>query len=202
MMIRLDDEVVSFDEDILSEGKKAIYDEVNRIAVSRGRVIIRTILDGVEIEELDVFLSLSGGQDIQFITKPVRELVRESLAEGSRYLPSLISGLETVASKFEAKRDQEAQSMLATAIDGINWLFGAFDRTCILTAVTTDTLKTGDFKKDLDEWRSALDEMASAMEGGKNLKLAYTIREKLIPAIERFSTYWAEVAEILEGPLQ
>lgn len=202
MRIRLDDEVISLDDDIIEEGKEAIYNEAKRIAVSRNRVITETILDGEGIDDLDVFFSLSSGQDIQFVTQPVRALVHDSMAEGSKYFPSLFVGLENVATKFEAKKDQEAQGLLAQAIDGINWLFGVFDRTCILMAVTTDSLESGDFTKDSEDIKSVLDEMTSTMEEGKNLKLAYVIREKLIPALRSFSTYWDEVAKSLESPLQ
>ncbi|MDL2264356.1 hypothetical protein LJC31_06855 [Synergistaceae bacterium OttesenSCG-928-I11] len=201
MRIRLDDEELVLDDDIVEEGKEEIYEEVKRIASTRGRVITGTVLDGEPIDDIDVFLSISSGQDIQFISQSVRALVIDSLAEGAKYLPTLLGGLGNVATRFEAGDDKEAQGMLVTAIEGINWLFGVFERSCGLLGITAESLVSGDFGKDSGNIKQVLDEMTSAMEGGKNLKIAFVIRDRLIPAMECFAMYWDEVARTLEAPL-
>lgn len=202
MRIRLDDEELVLSGGIVEEGKAGIYEEVKRIASNRGRVITGTVLDGEPIADIDVFLSISSGQDIQFVSQSVRALVIDSLAEGTKYLPALLAGLEKVAAKFEAGDDGEAQKMLVPAIEGINWLFGVFDRSCGLLGITAENLASGDFGKDSGNIKRVLDDMSTAMENRKNLKLAFIIRDRLVPAMERFSVYWDEVSRTLETPLQ
>ncbi len=202
MRIRLDDEELILSDEIVEEGKEGIYEEVKRIASNRGRVITGTVLDGEPIDDIDVFLSISSGQDIQFVSQAVRALVIDSLAEGTKYLPTLLGGLGNIAAKFEAGDDGEAQNMLASAIEGINWLFSVFERSCGLLGITGASLVSGDFGQDSEEIKRVLDDMGTAMENKKNLKLAFIIRDRLIPAMERFSAYWDEVARTLEAPLQ
>ncbi len=202
MRIRLDDEELILGDDIAQAGKEEIFEEVKRIAANRGRVITGTVLDGEPIDDIDVFLSISSGQDIQFVSQAVRALVIDSLAEGTKYLPTLLGGLGNVAAKLETGNNEEAQNMLASAIEGIDWLFGVFDRNCGLLGITADNLTSGDLDKDSEVIKGILDDMNAAMESGKNLKLAFVIRDRLIPAMERFSTYWEEVSRVPEAPLQ
>lgn len=184
-----------------SGDRKSIFEAVKREAVNNNRVIAQVIVDGSPLEDHDSFYSLVSGTEVQFITQPIRELVAQSMVEGAGYLPLLISGLESVATDFEQGRDGEALTKFSQAVEGINWLIGVFDRSCILLGITTDTLSSGHFDEDFGNMRNALEEMTAAMENGKTMTLAYLIRDKLLPAINRLSLYWSEVSSQLDAPL-
>jgi hypothetical protein len=202
MRIWLDDEELALSEDVIANGREEIYEEVKRIASTRGRVLTVLVLDGETIDDFEVFTSVEGGQDVVFISQSVRELVIETIADGAEYLPTLLSGLGNIATKFEAGSDKDAQNMLAVAVEGINWLFSVFERSCSLLGIAAESFTSGSLAEEADVIRGVLEEMTSVMESGKNLKLAFIIRDRLIPAMERFRLYWGEVAKTLEAPLQ
>ncbi|MDR3332731.1 MAG: hypothetical protein LBT08_08880 [Synergistaceae bacterium] len=202
MRVRLDDVELSLDDGVIDGGHEAIYEEARKKARASRRVIIDIIVDGESVGEEDAFFSLSGGLDIRFVTQPIRDLVSESMDEGKRYFVSLKQGLDSIATLFEESNVHDAQAKFAQAIDGINWLLGVFDKSCLLLGVTSGSLRSGDYEKDLGDLNQALTELASSMESGKTMSQAYLIREKLAPSIERFSVYWDEVAALLGAPLQ
>ncbi|MDR1916727.1 MAG: hypothetical protein LBQ58_09165 [Synergistaceae bacterium] len=202
MRVRLDDVELSIGDDIIQGGKTAIYETAKQSALSKNRVIVNMLIDGESIQDEETFFSLSGGTDVQFISQPIIDLVRESVSEGQRYLPSLISGLQGIATMFEEDRDQDAKISFSQAIDGINWLVSVFDRSCGLLGITSDSFKSGDLAHDFGELNKALEEVASVMGGGKSIRIAYLIRENLLPCINQFGSYWSEVAAHLDSPLQ
>jgi hypothetical protein len=202
MRVRIDDVELPLDEAILEKGKEAIYEEAQRAAKAEKRVIIDFIVDGEPVGGEDAFFSLSGGFDIKFVTQPIRVLVSESMREGSKYMFALKRGLETIATLFEESRARDAQVKFGQAIEGIKWLTGVFNKSCLLLGVTEENLKFGDFKRDFDDLNSALEALASSMESGRTMGQAFLIRERLAPAIERFSGYWNEIASMVDIPLQ
>ncbi len=202
LRVRLDDVELSLSDDVLAGGKRAVFEVAKQDALGRNAVIVGITVDGEQIGDEESFYALSGGLDIHFTSQPVRELVEESLGEGERYLPLLASGLESVATLFEEKKDDEAQAKLLQTIEGINWLVDVFDKSCILMGVRPDTLKVGNFLQDRSDLNDALSEMVDVMESGKMIELAYLIREKLLPVVQKFSAYWAEIKAEMETPLQ
>jgi hypothetical protein len=202
MRIRLDDIVLALGEDVIGEGKEAIYNEAKRIAVENNSVIVDIIVDGESVSDENVFFTLSGGIDIRFVSQPIRNLVPESLAEGERYLVRLIEGLETVATLFEQGRDQDALSRFAKCVEGIDWLVSVFGKCCLLLSIDRDVFNAGDYEEFTSDFNKTQSEILSSMEEGKNMRVAFLIRDTLIPMIERFSGFWDEVKEHVETPLQ
>lgn len=202
LRVRLDDVELSLPDDILAGGKRAVFEAVKQDALGRNSVIVGITVDGEQLGDEESFYALSGGLDVHFTSQPVRELVEESLGEGERYLPLLSSGLESVATLFEERKDDEAQAKLLQAIEGINWLIDVFDKSCILMGVRPDVLKAGNFLQDRSALNDALSEMVDVMESGKMIDLAYLIRERLLPVVHKFSAYWAEIKAEMESPLQ
>jgi hypothetical protein len=202
MRIRLDEADFPLDGAVVEVGKRAVFEAAKQEALSRGRVIVDIVVDGESVNDEEVFFSLSGGIDIQFLTQPVRELVGESVAEGLRYLPRLQRGLDEVATRFEEGRDAEAQSAFAQAIEGINWLIDVFNKSCMLLGISSAGLRSGRFEQDFEALRDALEALVAAMEAGKSMSLAYLIREKLLPAIDAFAPYWQEISDLAEGRVQ
>lgn len=202
MRLRLDGSELSFSPDIMQAGKKAIFDAASQMALARNRVIMKIVVDGLEIDGPEAFAEIAGGTDIIFETQEMSALVRETMEEGSRYLPKLLAGLGAVASKFERGESAEAKGMMADAAEGINWLFGVFERMCTQRGIQTSSLKRGSFPKDAAEIKDVLTEMNDILENGQDMRLAFVIRDKLVPLIERFSGYWEEVARTLDAPIQ
>ncbi|MDR3353821.1 MAG: hypothetical protein LBO21_02135 [Synergistaceae bacterium] len=202
MKILLDNAELHLDEDVIEDGREAIYEEVRRETAASGRVIVDIIVDGESVGDENTFMSLSGGSEFRFITRPIRGLIQESLREGQRYFIALKNGLESIAALLEESRDHEAQARFSQAIDGIRWLTGTFSKSCMLLGVPERSLKTGNFERDFKDLNRALSDIERAMEGGKTMNQAYIIRDRLLPSIEVFSNYWKEVSSFLEMPLQ
>jgi len=230
MRIRLDEVELPLSEKIIEEGKEAVFEAARRSALSKKSVIVEIMVDGVQIEDEETFFSLSGGVDIHFTSQPIilrvqiedEEtffslsggvdihftsqpiilLVRESVEEGRKYIPTLLKGLEGIATLIEEGRDNEATNSFAQAVEGINWLVGVFARSCALLGITSDVLSAGDWAKDSKELNEALEEIISVMESGRAMRMAFSIRERLIPEITKFSSYWSDISSQLDSPLQ
>jgi hypothetical protein len=202
MMIRLDGEEFFVSGETMEEGKEAVYEAARKKALSNNRVIVNITVDGVDIEDEDAFFSLSGGRDVQFVSQPIIDLVRESVAEGRKYIPVLTKGLDGIATMIEENKETEARNAFSQAIDGINWLVGVFSKSCALLGITSGGLVSGDWDEDSKELNGALEEMASAMESGRTMRMAYIIRERLRPAVEKFASYWSDIESQLDRPLQ
>jgi hypothetical protein len=140
--------------------------------------------------------------DIHFTSQPIISLVRESVEEGQKYIPTLLKGLEGIATLIEEGRENEAQNSFAQAVEGINWLVGVFAKSCALLGITADNLSAGDWEKDSKELNEVLGEIISIMEGGRTMRMAFAIRERLVPEIAKFSSYWSNVSSQLDSPLQ
>ena len=87
--------------DNLGDGSAlSILSAVKRRASECGRVVTEIRLDDVVMDE-EAFSSVSGGLAVHFTSRPVRELVLESLDEAVKYIPRLTKGLEEIALHFE-----------------------------------------------------------------------------------------------------
>ncbi|MDR1515838.1 MAG: hypothetical protein LBS45_09085 [Synergistaceae bacterium] len=202
MRIRLDDVDLALSSDILNGGKEAIYDAVKRLALDGGGVIADIVVDGESVPEESAFCALSGGLDIRFVTQPIKNLIPESVAEGERYIPLLENGLESVATLFEQENDQGALARFTQCVDGIDWLMSVFGKCCVLLNIRLDSFKCGNYNEYIGDFNKAQKDILSSLENGKNMRVAFLVRDELIPLINRFSRFWNEVKEQAETPLQ
>jgi hypothetical protein len=202
MRVTLDGVELPLDDDVLAKGKEAIFAAARKVAVSDNRVIVGITVDDVQIEEEEAFLSLSGGIDIRFVSQPITDLVRESIEEGRRYIPTLLKGLEGIATMIEEGRDKDAQVPFSQAVEGINWLVGVFAKSSALLSITADGLSSGNWNDDSRYLNDTLEEMISVMESGRLMRMAYIIRERLVPVMKKFASYWSDISDHLERPLQ
>ena len=202
MRIRLDGRELSLDQDVIDEGKEAVFNAVREEALEKKSVIVNITVDGEPIDDEEVFFSLSGGLDIEFNSQPVMELVNESLSEGNRYFPILISGLESIATLFEENKTTDARNKFVQALEGINWLVKVFDNCCILLSSNPEQMECGNFNEDISALNEALEEIITAMDGGKTMTQAWITREKLLPSVRKLYLYWNELAKELDSPLQ
>jgi hypothetical protein len=202
MRVTLDGAELPIDDNLMTEGKEAIFEAARRNAVSNNRVIVGITVDDVRIEDEEAFLSLSGGIDIRFSSQPIIDLVRESVEEGRRYIPTLLKGLEGIATMIEEGREADAQVPFSQAVEGINWLVGVFAKSSALLGITADGLSSGNWNDDSRRLNETLEEMISVMESGRTMRMAYIIRERLVPVMKRFALYWSDISAQLESPLQ
>ncbi|MDR1138059.1 MAG: hypothetical protein LBK91_07030 [Synergistaceae bacterium] len=202
MTVRLDGVELSVSEETMEKGKEAVFETARQKALSKNSVIVNIIVDGIDIEDEDAFFSLSGGHDIQFVSQPIIDLVRESVEEGKKYIPVLLKGLEGIATMIEENKEADARNAFTQAIEGINWLVGVFSKNCALLGITSSGLESGDWDNDSKELNGALEAMVSVMESGRTMRMAYIIRERLSPAIEKFALYWSDIESQLNRPLQ
>jgi hypothetical protein len=103
---------------------------------------------------------------------------------------------------IEENNEPAAKNAFAQAIDGVNWLVGVFAKSCALLGITAESLTSGDWEQDSRTLNEVLEEMILVMESGRPMRLAYIIRERLLPVVNKFASYWSEIASQLESPLQ
>ena len=202
MRFRLDGRELTISQEIIDEGKEAVFNAAREEALEKKSVIVNITVDGEPINDEDAFFSLSGGLDIEFTSQPVMELVNESLNEGNRYFPILISGLESTATLFEENRAADAKNKFVLALEGINWLVKVFDNCCILLSSNPADMDSGSFNDDIAVLNGVLEELITSMDEGKPMTQAWLIREKLLPSLTQLFQYWSELAKELDSPLQ
>jgi hypothetical protein len=202
MRVTLDGVELPIDGNLAAEGKEAIFEAARRIAIEKNRVIVGITVDDVQFEDEDAFLALSGGIDVRFTSQPVIDLVRESVDEGRRYIPALLKGLEGIATMIEEGRDKDAQVPFSQAVEGINWLVGVFAKSSALLGITSDGLSSGNWSDDSKRLNETLEEMISVMESGQTMRMAYIIRERLVPVMRKFASYWSDISAQIESPRQ
>ena len=201
MRVRLDDAEWNVAEELVNQSKESLLGAARKLAEEKGAIISGITVDGIEVEE-DVFLQLSAGVDIQFKTQSIRELLRESLADGQAYFPSLLSGLERVADLFEANNKEEGLRLFAQALEGIGWILQVMDRASLLLCTRTDFLSSGDISRELADLCEKVTSLSTILEEGKHLEIAYRIREDLLPSLRKLSLSWGEMVSQAEGTLQ
>ena len=201
MRVRLDDAEWNVDDELVNQSKESLLGAAKKLAAEKGAIISGITVDGIEMEE-DIFLQLSAGVDVQFKTQSIRELLRESLADGQDYFPSLLSGLERVADLFEANNKEEGLRLFAQALEGIGWILQVMDRASLLLCTRTDLLSSGDFSREFADLCEKVTALSVVLEEGKHLEIAYRIREDLLPSLRKLSLCWGEMVSQAEGTLQ
>ena len=168
-------------------GALSILSAVKRRVAETGRVMTEIRLDDVVMDE-EAFSSVSGGLSVNFTSRSVRDLVLESLDEALKYIPRLTGGLEEIALHFEKNEFAVGEGKLADGADGLDWLLQVFQKCNSLLAVNGVDNNDG-----LSELTEALNDDISSLGAlhseKKYLQMAFCIRQKLVPAIEKFSMH-------------
>ena len=172
--------------DITGDGRaSSILNAVQRRASGAGRVVTEIRLDDIVMDD-DTFSNVSGGLAVHFTSLPVRELVLESLDEALKYIPRLTRGLEEIALHFEKNEFAAGEGKLGDGTEGLGWLLQVFQRCSSLLAVDADNNGLSELKNTLTGSISSLGTFHSEK---KYLQMAFCIRQKLVPEIERLSMH-------------
>lgn len=201
MRVRLDNVEWELESQLLEEGKEHLLELARSLATEKGAIISSIQVDGLELEE-EAFLALSGGFDIHFITKSIRGLLQESLAEGQSYFPKLIAGLEEVANLFEQGKKDEALRSFSHGLDGISWILQVVDRAGLLLCVRTDEPLLQPLNEDFNHLCGVIAQLSSSLENAKHLEIAYRIREDLLPSLRKLSNHWDKLVALAEQDVQ
>ena len=167
-------------------GAMSVLSAVKRFASEDGRVVTEIRLDDVVMDE-EAFSSVNGGLVAHFTSYPVRNLVLESLDEAVKYIPRLTRGLEEIALHFEKNEFAAGEGKLADGAEGLDWLLQVFQKCISLLAV--DYSDNDGFCKMKDSLGDIISALGAFHEGKKYLQMAFCIRQKLVPEIEKFSMH-------------
>jgi hypothetical protein len=179
--------------DVLGDGSaSSILSEVKRRASETGRVVTEIRLDDVVMDE-DAFAGVSGGLGVHFTSYPVRDLVLESLDEALNYIPRLTKGLEEIALHFEKNEFADGEGKLADGAEGLDWLLQVSQRCGMLLAVSDDFGGYGEINAAFADSISSLGTYHSEK---KYLQMAFCIRQKLVPEVEKFSMHVQKLRDL------
>lgn len=196
--------LIDGDEHVLSEdivSKEELFSGVKKEAARRGRVVHSITVDGTVLEE-DAFLALSGGVEARFETVPVRELVMDSLSEGTKYMSQLSAGLSKIADMLEADKTAEGLDLLRQAAEGIGWSLQVIHNCQVLLGISDAEVGDGKVDELKTTLAQELEEASSSIENGKPLELAFRIRTGVLPDIQRMSHYMEALLEICRKVVQ
>ncbi|MCL2010102.1 MAG: hypothetical protein FWG71_06095 [Synergistaceae bacterium] len=176
-----------YTDDIGNGSALSILSAVRRRMTETGRVVTEIRLDDVVMDE-DAFSGVSGGLAVYFTSRPVRELVLESLDEAIKYIPRLTRGLDEIALHFEKNELAIGEGKLADGAEGLDWLLQVFQKCSALLAVDADSIGLGfsDLQNSLGDSINFLGALHSEKQ---YLKMALCVRQKLVPEIEKFSAH-------------
>ncbi len=189
--------IIDGDEHVFSGDigtKEELFSGVKEEVARRGRVVRSIMVDGTVLEE-EAFLALAGGGEARFETVPVRELVMDSLSEGTKYMGHLSAGLSKVADMLEADKTVEGLGLLQQAAEGIGWSLQVMHNCQILLGISDNEIgdgKVGELKTSLV---GELEKASSSIENGKPLELSFRIRTGVLPGIQRLAQYMEALLE-------
>ena len=179
--------------DVIGDGRaSSILSAVKRRVSEEGRVVIEIRLDDVVMDE-DAFSGVSGGLTVNFTSRPVRELVLETLDEALKYIPRLTRGLEEIALHFEKNEFAVGEGKLADGAEGLDWLLQVFQKCNALLAVDD---ADGGIRELQNALAGSISSLGAFHEEKKYLPMAFCIRQKLAPAIEKFSIHVQRLREL------
>ncbi|MDR1649260.1 MAG: hypothetical protein LBR71_03275 [Synergistaceae bacterium] len=183
MKVYLDGQEMSLPEGVEAS---SILNVVRGEVAKDGRIVTELRVDDVEMDDV-AFLNLTGGMIARFVSRPVRDLVRESLDEALGYFPRLIRGFETIALHFERHELVTAEGKLADATEGLDWLLGVFYHcSALLAEREADDPGLAALKDSLD---TAIDRVAYLHEERQYPQMALSIRRDLLPNVNEFSVH-------------
>ena len=199
MKVFIDEEEFVFPE--TTESKSDIFSKVNEEIARRGRSIKTIEVDGTLLDQ-DAFLALVGGAEARFESIPVRELIKESLAEGAAYVERLSSGLSKIADLLEEEKTAEALDLLRQASEGIEWVLQVTRNCQALLGISDKELDDGNIGEVSDSFIKELQKASSSIEEGKFLELSYHIRTGVLPGIQRLRRYIVALLEASQASVQ
>ncbi|MCD6362791.1 MAG: hypothetical protein J7M13_02145 [Synergistetes bacterium] len=180
--------------DLEDLGIKEIVSRVEEEVKKSGRVVMKVEVDGRPVDEKKLGeMDLSGAREISFITKSVRDLVKESLGDLRLYLPKLVGGLKDIASLFRVGEFKKGLGLLPKAVEGLGWLIKVFEYTAVILGVEWSEYKEIDFDKERDELIEKMSEISSVLEDRDFIRLSDLLAYEIAPTLER----WEKVADYL-----
>ena len=174
--------------------KEEIYARVKEESAGKGHVVRSIAVDGTVLEE-EAFLALSGGTECRFETVPVRELVVESLSDGSSYMNHLSAGLAKVADLLEEDKTADGLDLLRQAAEGIGWSLQVMHNCQVLLGVSDHEVGDGQLAELKTTLVAELEKASGSIENGKHLELSFRIRTGVLPNIERAAQYMRALLE-------
>ena len=168
---------------------------------TKARVVRTITVDGTELDE-ESFSALSGGNEVNFTTSPVRELVNESLCEAQLYLANLSAGFERIADTLEGDKSAEGLGLLASAAEGVGWLLQVLHNCQVLLGLEDGEISDGGLTELKADLLRNLEDVSASVEEKKYLELAYRIRNGLLPDIHRLGGYLLSMQDASGSPLQ
>ncbi|NLB83823.1 MAG: hypothetical protein GX791_06215 [Synergistaceae bacterium] len=174
---------------------------VKEHAGTKGRVVRGISVDGNELDE-ESFSALSGGNEVNFTTIPVRELVNESLNEAQNYLVNLSAGFERIADTLEGDKAGEGLGLLGSAAEGIGWLLQVLHNSQVLLGLEDGEISDGGLAELKGSLLQNIEDVSTSVEEKKYLELAYRIRNGLLPGIRRLGGYLLSMQDTSGSPLQ
>jgi len=171
----------------------SILDAVKRSAAKDGRVVTDIRLDDVIMDE-EAFSGVSGGLTAHFTSRSVRGLVLESLEEALKYVPRLTRGFEEIALHFEKTEFAAGEAKLADGAEGLDWLLHVFQNCSSLLAV--GDADNDSLREQKDSLAGSISSLAAFHAEKKYPQMAYFIRQKLVPEIEKFSMYVQKLRDL------
>jgi hypothetical protein len=199
MKIYLDGEEIAFPEN--SPSKEDVLASVKETLGKKGMLIRSIEVDGAELDE-EAFLALSGGTEVRFAGRPVRDFLVETLADASEYQQRLASGLARAADHLEADRTPEGLELVGKAAEGIGWVLQIIHNSQILLGVDDSEVGGGGLGEVKSALLAELEKASRSVEEGKPLELAYTLRSGILPRIESLGGYISALRNIGDSTVQ
>lgn len=169
------------------EHAKEIIKEYEAAILVENRVISHYLVDGVEVADIDAYLTNVDStyiQHIAIIARTPQEIVKDSIATFLGYLSPLQEGLLSIKEKLtmgEAVPQNDWQSLL----DGLEWVnqfINSIKNLVQVEGVALDEI--------IVRWQEQLGEMLTAWENGDVVLLADIMEYEILEILKEFQSYF------------
>ena len=145
-------------------------------------VILKIIADGIDITNYanSEIENIKPIEEVEVIVQDKEKLTKESIEEAKRYLPKLISGVDSIIDKFVNDKEMVGFKMLSDAIQGFQWI------NIFINNLVSENLLSQNDEKSFKEWQEIFPEFLNALEKQDIVLVNDLLEYEIKPLLKKF----------------
>lgn len=169
------------------EHAKEIIKEYETSILAKNRVISHYLVDGVEVADIDSYLTNQGSlctRNIIIVTRTPEEMVQDSIGTFLDYIPALEKGLLSIKEKL-TMGEFIPQNDWHSLLDGLDWtsqLLNSLKNLVHVKGVSLEDIAT--------RWHKQLMAMLTAWESGDTVLMADIMEYEIIEVLREAKSYF------------
>ena len=176
-----------------------LLEQVRALPELRGRVIASLVVDGREVPNVAEAHAIAtcSLSELDIVTKPVLQLLHETLVSSREYLPRLAEGAVLAAARIHQSRLEEAVEVIDQLVNGLQWYLEVLGH--VITWRVDEVERSQSHVFVLTD---VLRELVSAWEQGDYTLLADVLEYEFAPKIDAQIGYVERLLQVMSRGME